>query len=103
MFHRCLLTGECPEGRAYLGRPWRAGARTLFLDCEMDEHVAPEGFTDWDETRVVTSRCGEGGTRGARADQAPRHPSQKRLTETEQKGIAPETVLDGWNGGRGEA
>ena len=103
VFHRCLLTGECPEGRAYLGRPWRAGARTLFLDCEMDEHVAPEGFTDWDETRVVTSRCGEGGTRGARADQAPRHPFQKRLTETEQKGIAPETVLDGWNGGRGEA
>ncbi len=97
VFHRCLLTGACGEGQAYLGRPWRAGAQTYFLDCEMDGHVAPEGFTDWDETRVITSRCGEGGTRGAGAGQASRHPSQKRLTAAEISGITPGLVLDGWD------
>jgi pectinesterase len=83
VFHRCSLTGCCPEGKGYLGRPWRAGAATVFLACDMDEHVAPEGFTDWDETRVVTGRLGEWKTAGVHADQSPRHPSQKRLTDQE--------------------
>ena len=83
VFHRCSLTGCCPEGKGYLGRPWRAGAATVFLACDMDEHVAPEGFTDWDETRMVTGRLGEWKTTGFRADQSPRHPSQKRLTDQE--------------------
>jgi len=95
VFHDCRLTGCCEAGQGYLGRPWRAGARTVFLRCEMDEHVAPEGFTDWDETRVVTDRCGEWGTTGARADQRPRHPAQKRLTEEEAAKLTLAAVLGG--------
>ena len=83
VFHRCELTGACEPGAGFLGRPWRKYARTVFMDCVMDEHVAPEGFIDWDEERVVTARCGEWRTSGARADQSPRHPSQKRLTDEE--------------------
>ena len=83
VFHRCRLTGECEKGAGFLGRPWRRYARTVFLECEMDEHVAPEGFCDWDEQRVVTDRCGEWRTTGARADQSMRHPAQKRLTDEE--------------------
>ncbi|MBQ7184598.1 MAG: pectin esterase [Clostridia bacterium] len=87
VFHRCRLTGACVPGEGYLGRPWRKGAATVFLECEMDEHVAPEGFCDWDEDRVVTARCGEWRTTGARADQSTRHPSQKRLTDGEAEEI----------------
>lgn len=83
VFHRCLLTGACAPGAGFLGRPWRKYARTVFLECEMDEHVAPEGFADWDEERVVTDRCGEWRTTGARADQTTRHPAQKRLSDRE--------------------
>jgi len=100
VFHRCRLTGGCEEGKAYLGRPWRAFARTVFLECEMDEHVAPEGFEDWDETRVVTDRYGEWRTSGARADQAPRHPAQKRMTDEDAAGITLAEVLGGWDGWR---
>ena len=96
VFHDCRLTGDCEAGKAYLGRPWRAFARTVFLDCEMDEHVHPLGFVDWDERRVVTERYGEHGTRGARADQSTRHPSQKRLTAEEAAQITPNAVLNGW-------
>ena len=95
VFHRCLLTGECAPGQGLLGRPWRAGARTVFLDCEMDEHVAPEGFQDWDAERVVTDRCGEWHTRGERADQSTRHPSQKRLTDAEASKLTRAYVLSG--------
>ena len=87
VFHRCRLTGACSPGEAFLGRPWRKFARTVFLECEMDEHVAPEGFADWDGERVVTDRCGEWRTFGARADQRTRHPAQKRLTDREAERI----------------
>ena len=96
VFYDCRLTGNCEEGKAYLGRPWRAFARTVFLDCEMDEHVSPVGFVDWNEERKVTERCGEYGTRGARADQSTRHPNQKRLTAEEAAQITPDAVLNGW-------
>ena len=93
VFHDCLLTGECPEGAAFLGRPWREYARTVFLECEMDAHVAPEGFTDWDADRRLTDRCGEWRTRGARADQSARHPSQKRMTDADAAAYTLEKVF----------
>ena len=99
VFRRCTLTGECAPGAGYLGRPWRKHAATLFLECDMDEHVAPEGFSDWDSERVVTARCGEWRTTGARADLRTRHPAQKRLTDSEAEAITVERVLggeDGW-------
>ena len=99
ILHRCRLTGACAEGEAYLGRPWRQYARTLFLDCAMDEHVSPQGFADWNEAKPITDRCGEWRTSGARADQAMRHSRQKRLTDAEARAITLPGVLggeDGW-------
>ena len=83
VFHNCKLTGECAPGQAYLGRPWRAFARTVFLHCEMDEHVSPQGFQDWQGGAPVTERYAEYGTTGARADQSTRHPKQKRMNEAD--------------------
>lgn len=107
VFHRCSLTGACEHGAGFLGRPWRKYARTVFLECGMDEHVAPEGFSDWDAERVVTDRYGEWRTGGARADQQPRHPAQKRITDAEAAGITLRRVLggtDAWQPAeRGEA
>ena len=65
----------------------------------MDEHVALEGFCDWDAERVVTERCGEWRTTGSRADQSTRHPSQKRITDGEAAQYTVFRVLgepDGW-------
>ena len=67
----------------------------------MDAHVAPEGFADWDEERVVTDRCGEWRTVGERADQTTRHPAQKRMTDRDAALCTPEAVLGGWNPLRG--
>ncbi len=102
VFHRCFLTGGCDAGKGFLGRPWRKGSSTYFLACEMDHHVAPEGFADWDAERVVTERCGEWNTRGAGAGRNTRHPAQKRLTDSEAAEITLFRVLggtDGWQPG----
>lgn len=95
VFHACRLTGECPPGRAFLGRPWRPFARTVFLSCDMDGHVSPQGFADWDASKPVTERCGEWNTTGVRSDQRTRHPRQKRLTREEAQSITPSAVLRG--------
>ena len=98
IFHRCRLTGACAAGGAYLGRPWRQYARTLFLDCEMDECVSPQGFADWNELKPVTDRCGEWRTSGARADLSARHIRQKRLTDAEARAVTLPGVLSGEDG-----
>lgn len=98
VFHACTLTGACEEGQGFLGRPWRKFARTVFLNCGMDAHVAPLGFIDWDQERVVTERCGEFGTAGLRADQSTRHPRQKRLTKAEAAAYTVQAVLGGPDG-----
>ena len=97
VFRHCHLTGECGPRMAYLGRPWRAFARTVFLDCEMDACVSPVGFVDWDEFRVVTDRLGEGGTRGEGAAPSARHPKSRLWTPGEAAAVTPELVLNGWN------
>lgn len=100
VFRHCRLTGACAEGKAFLGRPWRAGSAAVFLSCDMDAHVAPEGFTDWDETRVITARYGEWGTTGVRADLSFRDPRENRLTDAEAAALTPAAVLSGTDGWR---
>ncbi|MBQ8159832.1 MAG: pectin methylesterase [Clostridia bacterium] len=97
IFHECHLSGDCDDGLAFLGRPWRGYAQTYFLACRMDACVNPIGFTDWDEIRVVTDRLGEGGTSGAREDLTPRHPRSRRLSSGEMAEITRDRVLEGWN------
>ncbi|QTC92026.1 pectinesterase family protein [Brevundimonas goettingensis] len=62
VFHRCRLTKEAGTARAsvFLGRPWRPTtafpdgrygdprfvAAASYLDCWMDDHIAPEGWTE---------------------------------------------------------
>ena len=87
VFRDCVLTGACAGGEAFLGRPWRKFARTVFLRCEMDQCVSTQGFRDWDEERVVTGRLGEYGTTGARSDLSLRHPAEKRLTAREAEAL----------------
>lgn len=53
VFRSCRLTRETglPDGSVYLGRPWRAGGNMqllgacTYLDCWMDAHIHPEGWT----------------------------------------------------------
>jgi pectinesterase len=104
VFRYCHLTGDCPDGTMYLGRPWREFARTLFLFCEMDACVNPLGFADWENPfRPVTERCGEYGTTGSRADLSTRHPGAKRWTSIQAEAVTLVNVLggnDGWEPAR---
>jgi len=45
----CKLTGDAPEGTVYLGRPWRPFARTVFLNCELGNHINQAGWHNWNK------------------------------------------------------
>lgn len=49
LFLRCKIISNCPKNSVYLGRPWRDNAKTVFLNCEIGEHIKKEMWHDWDK------------------------------------------------------
>jgi pectinesterase len=47
VFLNCKLTANEEAKQVYLGRPWRAYARTVFIGCEMGAHIRAEGWENW--------------------------------------------------------
>ncbi|OXM99842.1 pectinesterase family protein [Bifidobacterium vansinderenii] len=58
VFRGCRFTSDgCAPGSVYLGRPWRDFARVALVDCELGEHIRPEGWWDWNKPHArVESR-----------------------------------------------
>ena len=60
VFSNCRVTGEAPDVKTYLGRPWRQYSSVTFLNTEMSEVVRPVGWHNWDfATREKTVRYAE--------------------------------------------
>lgn len=49
VFHKCTLTAAEGITKCYLGRPWGAYAKTVFIDCELGSHILPAGWHDWEK------------------------------------------------------
>jgi len=101
VFSNCRITGETPEIRTYLGRPWRDFASVAFLHTRMSEVVRPEGWHNWGQpSREKTSRYAEFNSTGPGANPGARVQWARALTEEQAKALTAENVLkgqDGWN------
>ena len=49
VFLNCKLTADEGIDKCYLGRPWGAYAKTVFINCELGGHILPEGWHDWEK------------------------------------------------------
>jgi len=49
VFLNCKITGNAPIASFYLGRPWRPFGKSVFIHCEMENHIKPEGWHNWDK------------------------------------------------------
>ena len=49
VFVNCKLTADEGIDKCYLGRPWGAYAKTVFINCELGGHILPEGWHDWEK------------------------------------------------------
>ena len=100
VFSDCRITGESPDVRTYLGRPWRVHASTIFLNTEMGTVVRPEGWHNWNKAEAEkTARYSEFHSTGLGANPGARVKWARQLSETEAKSITPQKVLggsDGW-------
>lgn len=113
VFDRCRLTREAglPDASVWLGRPWRAGGNVAlvgaaaYLDCRMDAHVRPEGWTSMTYRgpggAVVTfqprdARFGEYRSTGPGAR---RHPARPQLSLAQARAMDRAAMFGGWRPG----
>ncbi len=97
VFHRSRVQVAAGE-QAYLGRPWRDHAATLFLQSELGAGVHPAGWHNWDRPwSESTSRFFEYRNTGAGAGRAARVPWSRQLTAAEADRITPAAVFGGWD------
>ena len=52
VFYDCKLTADegVEPGSVWLSRPWRPYGKTVFIRCEMGQHIRPEGWNNWGKT-----------------------------------------------------
>jgi pectinesterase len=115
VFMNCRLTGD-PQPwinadgnpvntnsapKADLGRPWRPFASVTYLNCEMADHIKPEGWNNWrNPTNETTARYAEYQSTGPGANPAARFKWTKQLTDEEAKAFTIQNILGGaddWN------
>lgn len=122
VFLNCRLTGDSqpwidPQGiavntnkngsapQADLGRPWRPYASVTYINCEMGDHIKPEGWNNWrNPTNELTARYAEYHSIGPGANLDQRVKWAKQLTDEAAKDFTVEKILggsDGWNPTRG--
>jgi pectinesterase len=98
VFSHCRITGETPDLKTYLGRPWRAYSAVTFLSTEMSTVVRPAGWHNWDfPDREKTSRYAEFNSTGPGAEVAARVKWARQLTKSEARRITPKAVLRGFD------
>jgi len=103
VFQDCRVLAAPGVGNVYLGRPWRAYAKVVYLNTWMDAHIAPEGWREWHpgETNYLpTAFYAEYRSRGPGAAQSRRQPHAIQLTHTQAVAFEPKEFLRGndhWN------
>lgn len=91
----CSLQSDCPRASVYLGRPWREYAKTVYLHCELGDHIHPAGWNDWGKEHghfyyAEYKNAGPGSDTAERAD------FSHQLTGEEASAYTIENVLQGW-------
>ncbi len=97
VFLDCKLTADAPAASSILGRPWRPFAKTVFIKCEMGEHIKPVGWNNWGKTEnEKTAFYAEYKSKGKGADARSRLPWSHQLTNEEAKQYTVNNILGDW-------
>lgn len=105
VFLNCKLIADPSVTKAYLGRPWRPYAKTVFMNCSLGKHILPEGWSAWKGDKMFIDKektafyaeyknTGEGASPKTRSDWT------IQLTDKEAKTYTLKNILGGkdeWN------
>lgn len=101
VFINSKILGDAKENSVYLGRPWRPFAKTVFIDCEINSTIKPEGWHNWNKPDAEkTTFYGEFSSKGNGANASKRVSWSHQLTKEESKKYTAKNILSGkdnWN------
>lgn len=100
VFNNCRLTADEGITKVYLGRPWRDYGYTLFMNCELGNHIRPEGWHHWQKEREQTARYMEYNNSGEGSATENRAAWSRQLNKKEAAKITMDEVLrlnNSWN------
>ncbi|MEI8060651.1 MAG: pectinesterase family protein, partial [Ferruginibacter sp.] len=84
VFIDCKIIADSTVSKLYLGRPWRANAKTVFINCNLPKEIAPEGWNNWgDSTNEKTTYYAEYKNTGEGASMIDRVKWAKQLSKIE--------------------
>ena len=96
VFLSCKLAAADSVTKVYLGRPWRNYAKTVFLNCELGDHIRPEGWHNWNKPEAEkTAFYAEYNSSGSGASTEARVPWSQQLTAKEARAYTVDKVLAG--------
>lgn len=101
IFNNCKIEVAPEVKNMYLGRPWRAYAMTLFMNCYLPKGIKAEGWHNWSNAEnEKTARYMEYNNRGEGASTSGRVNWVKILNKQQAAEYTVENVFkgcDGWN------
>ncbi|KQT25765.1 pectin esterase [Chryseobacterium sp. Leaf405] len=101
VFINSKIIGNAKENSVYLGRPWRPFAKTVYIDCEMNSTIKPEGWHNWSKPDAEkTTFYGEFNSQGVGANATKRVSWSHQLAKEERKKYSTNNILkgkDNWN------
>jgi pectinesterase len=96
VFLNCKLTASESAQKVYLGRPWRANAKTVFINTDMGKHILPEGWHVWNNNdNHKTTFYAEYGSTGPGFVKESRVNWSKQLTKKEAKQYTLKNIFAG--------
>ena len=94
VFKNCRLMHDDNTSKVYLGRPWRPFAKTVFIDCQMEDHILKEGWHNWGKPYAEkTAFYAEYGSKGPGASSKTRVKWSRQLKSRDVLRYTPENVL----------
>jgi len=94
IFNKCRIRCAEDVDKVYLGRPWRPYAYTLFMNCDLDGKIRPEGWENWrNPSNEKTARYMEFNNKGEGARPNKRVKWSKQLSKKEASEITIDKVF----------
>ena len=98
VFLNCQLIAAPEVTQVYLGRPWRANAKVVFLNCALGNHIRKEGWENWGKKEnELTAYYAEYNNTGEGANTEHRVAWSHSLTNKEAKNYTLKNIFGNWN------
>lgn len=94
VFKNCKIEALPAVNKVYLGRPWRKYAKTVFINCQMDDFIRPEGWDNWrNPENEKTVLYAEYHSTGAGSDPSARVKWSKQLTKKQAEKYTTKNIF----------